>query len=1833
RVDDNCDQILPEFTEEIIPGVCENTHDIIRTWSAIDACGNSVMAQQQITVTDCRPEVDISINPNPVCLDGSVTFDAVITGNYSNPIYRWQFFWNGTWVDVPGGNVIPFTKNNIKLSDGGRYRLLIADHIQNLGNFDCNTVSDEAELIILQPVAVELNESICDGDSYSVGTSTYTQAGTYQDILTGSNGCDSIVNLNLSIIPNTEGFLDTTICDGERILVGETSLNRDGQFVVHLPNAAGCDSTVTVRLRIQYPSFTTIRDTICEGSSVTIAGETYTSGGSYTQVLADRFGCDSTLEIMIHEHPTVYTNLDVSICTGDSYTLAGQTFNSAGTFNIPLTSVLTGCDSIVVLNLQVQDEILTNLNQTICVGDSFAMAGKFYDSPGTYRDTVPSKAGCDSIITLVLDVVDQFITDLNIQLCEGETYRVGTSVYTVSGDYSDLLISSAGCDSIVNLHLVINPHKDTLITADICQGESISAGGERFSTTGVHTVVVPTATGCDSTITIDLTVHNALDTLYEVELCEGETFTLGGETYSTAGTYEQTFTTSFGCDSIITIQVQVFERYEQTLDITLCTGSTYQVGANIYSTTGNYTDSLISKHGCDSIIHLNLSIVDDIRDTLDVQICEGDSYTLGGTAYNLSGTYMHTFTSTAGCDSIVTVNLSVLDILRDTTIETICAGEFYDFDGSLLGNAGSYNKDYTSQAGCDSVHTLILSVTPVQRTNLFEEICAGEEFVLNGKTLTEGGTFVDTLLSVTGCDSIVTLNLRVNDAKSTTINRQICEGDVFDFNGMSLDSAGTYFHTLSTGDGCDSIVTLNLVVNPTYNEVIDMQICEGQIFAFDGKNLNTTGQYIGNFQTSKGCDSTVTLNLSVLTVLRDTTVASICNGETYVFDGTNFTVGGTYDKNYVSVTGCDSIQTLILTVVPVQRTTLDEELCLGDTVFVGVNPYTTTGTFVDTLVSAAGCDSIVTLNLRVNDAKSTTLNRQICEGEVFTFNGMDLDSTGVYYHTLPSQTGCDSVVTLNLQVNPVYREEIEAQICVGQIYPFDGKSLSATGEYTATFQTKAGCDSVVVLTLSVVDVINSQATATICNGDRYDFFGTMLSEEGTYQHTLQSSAGCDSVINLTLQIVDQIQETLSVSLCEGASYTFGSETLSESGTYRDTLLSSAGCDSIVTLNLVISPVYNEVLNAQICAGTSYRFMNQDLTTAGTYIDSLTTSAGCDSIVTLNLAVDDIKKDTTEVSICAGESFTFLGQSYSTPGTYEEVVGGIECDTLKVLVLSVQDMVTTNLALQICTGESFVFDGQSLTSSGTYTAVLTSVAGCDSTVTLALEVVDAIHTNLDYFICEGDSVVVNGTAYYEEGMFTDTLISAGGCDSILHLSIGQATAKFDTLDVQICEGETYTFNGNVYSSPTSLVDTFSSGSGCDSIVTFILDVKPVYEETVEVMICVGSSYVFDGKSYDAAGTYPIKYTSSSGCDSTINLVITVTDEIVTELSVQNCNGGSYDFNGQEITEAGIYRDTFVSASGCDSIVILDYQLTDVIETFETLTICEGDSILINDAYYYEATSFSDTSASILGCDSIAYHEIVVVSNVTLEGVDAEICEGESIQLEVQMTGNTSQPVTWTPADGLSCDDCLQPVASPKQTTTYKVSTSGCLGTNIETEVTVAVVPNPQLEVTQQAGPNGGQEVILSATTIDPSHTINWYDHSGQLICTDCPQILQIVTEESTFTAVASNYLGCEVSKDITVSLAQDDCQIGEIVATNAMTPNGDGSNDYFEVINTGDAEVTLIQIFNRWGEIVFEGNSVGQLWDGTFHGEPVNPGVFMYLIHGICVSGDTFILSGNVTVIR
>ena len=281
------------------------------------------------------------------------------------------------------------------------------------------------------------------------------------------------------------------------------------------------------------------------------------------------------------------------------------------------------------------------------------------------------------------------------------------------------------------------------------------------------------------------------------------------------------------------------------------------------------------------------------------------------TAWN-DGSTDNPRTITVTQDTTFTANFE-RNISRQEIYDTICEGTTYDFHGRNLTQAGTYSDTLQTVNGCDSVIVLTLSVNHVYHDTINVEICEGSVYPENGFNVNEAGTYTQTLQTINGCDSIITLNLTVNSALTSIIDAEICEGTTYSENGFEHSEAGTYTQTLQTSNGCDSIVTLNLSMKPNSMTTFTATVCEGTVYTENGFNASETGIYTRTMEGANGCDSTITLDLTVNPSYQIGVLAIINRGETYTNFGFNESEAGTYTQHLQTVDGCDS--TIMLTLV------------------------------------------------------------------------------------------------------------------------------------------------------------------------------------------------------------------------------------------------------------------------------------------------------------------------------------------------------------------------------------------------------------------------------------------------------------------------------------------------------------------------------------------------------------------------------------------------------------------------------------------------------------------------------------------------------------------------------------------------------------------------------------------------------------------------------------------------------------------------------------------------------------------------------------------------------
>ncbi len=308
---------------------------------------------------------------------------------------------------------------------------------------------------------------------------------------------------------------------------------------------------------------------------------------------------------------------------------------------------------------------------------------------------------------------------------------------------------------------------------------------------------------------------------------------------------------SFTVDATACANPCVISPIQVFVDTAICTGGSIFLQGAAQTSAGLYTDVFTAANGCDSTIFTTLSINEPVNFAQTITICQGASYAIGTNTYTTAGIYTDPFVAANGCDSTVTTTLFVTAFLTSTTSQSICTGDSYAFGGNLLSTAGTFVDTLVSVQGCDSIATLFLTVLPNTTGSITATICEGQSYTFGTQTLTTSGAFTEVLVNANGCDSTVTLYLFVTNATETYQQAEICKGETYNLFGQSLTTSGMYIDTTTTAAGCDSIVRLEL-------SVID---CVGDFEISNMVTPNDDGQNdtwkINNYPYIAGCTVTV----------------------------------------------------------------------------------------------------------------------------------------------------------------------------------------------------------------------------------------------------------------------------------------------------------------------------------------------------------------------------------------------------------------------------------------------------------------------------------------------------------------------------------------------------------------------------------------------------------------------------------------------------------------------------------------------------------------------------------------------------------------------------------------------------------------------------------------------------------------------------------------------------------------------------------------------------------------------------------------------------------------
>lgn len=496
------------------------------------------------------------------------------------------------------------------------------------------------------------------------------------------------------------------------------------------------------------------------------------------------------------------------------------------------------------------------------------------------------------------------------------------------------------------------------------------------------------------------------------------------------------------------------------------------------------------------------------------------------------------------------------------------------------------------------------------------------------------------------------------------------------------------------------------------------------------------------------------------------------------------------------VTGPDNKDTARTTLhlTDVLHESLNIVLCQGESYTMNGIAYTETGTYSQTLTSVGGCDSIVSIHVQVNDTSVRYDTIQAHAGTSVSWHGRWYREAGDYRDTLSSQAGCDSIIQLTLlMIEPV--QEMYDTICWQPTYhfmdydypipPMEGLDPTRYYNYTVEYRDVVECLTY-KMHLAIINAADGEQIIlhdTIQQGQSYTFFGETLRKEGTYTHSLSLACECTRTYILYLTVLSYPIVEESAVLCHEDTILFRGHEYTEPGIYNDTAFSLTGIDAVYRLNLSDSRSYKEI-SLIITAGTVLPPPLGQITQSGTYRFTFTNAAGCDSIVTWYIGVNErcVVPIEEHYALCSGDAYHWHGQTLTTPGVYRDT-------------------------LWHSTDEE-----------------------CDTALVLYLDTLPLSRRDTTIAICPGDYYEIGAEKLSEPGDYPFTMRAANGCDSVLTVHLSFLPDYRDTTQTIIPYGDSFRWEGEEWSDSTEQIRGFIAANGCDSLQVLQLGID--YSLTVE-----------------------------------------------------------------------------------------------------------------------------------------------------------------------------------------------------------------------------------------------------------------------------------------------------------------------------------------------------------------------------------------------------------------
>ena len=689
----------------------------------------------------------------------------------------------------------------------------------------------------------------------------------------------------------------------------------------------------------------------------------------------------------------------------------------------------------------------------------------------------------------------------------------------------------------------------------------------------------------------------------------------------------------------------------------------------------------------------------------------------------------------------------------------------------------------------------------------------------------------------------------------------------------------------------------------------------------------------------------------------------------------------------------------------------------------------------------------------------------------------------------------------------------------------------------------------------------------------------------------------------------------------------------------------------------------------------------------------TTMEGCVSVDSFRVDIIDTTVTREELSLCGNSEILIFGTLESTPGEYSMTFTRPNaCDSTHIITLSSVDGLIVDVLVQSisCYNETngsiqldvsggdgnytYLWNDPAFMNmstitdldAGAYSVTVTDGNNCDYSTFILLEEPNELVLTIDNIVnvlCGGvengsiELSISGGTMPYQydwdnngigdiddpedlyglsAGVYSLTVVDASGC----YLDFTQILDNSDTIltfeTIEICEGESAIIFDNLESTADVYSQNYTTNDDCDSIHSILLVVNDGIDTSVEVSD-VSCNGLMDGsiviETSGGEGNYTYSWSNDENLNVSSQLELLSGNYFVTITDGNNC----------------IYIvDQWIQQP--DSLIIKLDSIVDVtcfseLDGSVSVQVTGGTPSYSYD-WNIDGVGDFDDNPNLSNLGSGTYTLEVIDANGCVDVIDIAIEEPQSLTAELLLQNNLcdddlfaevsiiasggSSPYLYNINDGGYADSSIFPNLTLG---TYEFSVLDSNGCELNLEEAVEIdyleisIDQPTID---QIYVGDSVALILNATPTPDS--IVW-SNASTLSCDNCLNPEASPLNNTNYTAILF-YGECTRSVIISVLVAEQD-----IYVPNIFSPNGDGINDLFSIISSGgDVNINLFHIYDRWGEPIFSRNnfltndsSFG--WDGTFNGQDVVSGVYVYYIEAVDPRSGTIDIAGDVTVVK